>query len=85
MAATEPPPDELCSGCGAIAPQHPWAGIARDEETGKMTAFPVCDACFNDPAHRQHPLAMHFFDRASAPAAVQAAEDNILSDPPPAA
>jgi hypothetical protein len=75
--------DELCSGCGAVAPQHPWAGITRDEETGLMAEFPVCHACYIDPAHRQHPLKVHFFDRHTAPQAVQDAERNILVDPPP--
>ena len=78
------PDQEMCSGCGAMAPQHPIAGVARDQETGLMAEFPVCAACHRDPEHRQHPLKMHFFDRISAPQAVKDAENNILCDPPPA-
>jgi hypothetical protein len=81
-----PPPQqdigELCSGCGAVAPKHPMAGVARDEETGLMTEFPICHACWVDPSHRQRVLKMHFFDRASAAVAVDAAERNILVEPP---
>jgi hypothetical protein len=74
--------DELCSGCGAVAPSHPYVGVARDQETERMTAYPICYACWSDPAHRQMPLKMHFFDAASAPTAVDAAERNILVDQP---
>lgn len=75
---------ELCSGCGAVAPRHPIAGVARDRETGLMTAFPICNACWRDPAHRQRPLKMHFFDRSQADQAVRDAENNILVSPPEA-
>ena len=76
---------EICSGCGAAAEQYPIFGVTRDQETGRMAEFPVCRACWIDPAHRQAPLKMHFFERGagSADQIVQAAEDNILSDPPP--
>jgi hypothetical protein len=77
----DPPADERCAGCDALAPLHPWAGVTRDLKTGRMVAFPVCAACHTDPAHRQHPLKMHFFDRASAGQAVRAAEANILVEP----
>jgi hypothetical protein len=73
---------EMCSGCGVVAAQHPIVGVARDEETGKMAAFPVCQACWVNPAHRQVPLKMHFFDRVQADQAVRDAEQNILVTPP---
>ena len=79
---TPTPSEELCSGCGEVALAHPYVGVARDQETGLMTAYPICFACYADPSHRQAPLKMHFFDRASMPAAVRAAEENILVDPP---
>jgi hypothetical protein len=74
-------PDELCSGCGALAPAHPIVGVTRDED-GRMASFPICHACWMDPSHRQHPLKMHFFDRSQASVAVDAAERNILVEPP---
>lgn len=73
---------ELCSGCGAVAPKHPMAGVARDQETGLMTEFPVCQACWSWPEHRTRPLKMHFFDRRAAPQAVADAENNIMVTPP---
>jgi len=69
---------EVCSGCGAVAPRHPMVGVARDAETGKMAAFPVCRACWVDPSHRQRVLKMHFHERSMEAAAVDAAERNIL-------
>jgi hypothetical protein len=73
---------EMCSGCGAVAPQHPLVGVTRDVETGLMTAFPVCHECWATPSHRTRPIKMHFFDRAEADLAVQAAEDNVMVSPP---
>jgi len=77
---------ELCSGCGAVAPQHPMVGVARDTETGEWAAFPVCLPCWSTPAHRTALLKMHFFERADAPLAVQSAANNIMVSPasPPA-
>jgi len=75
-------PESMCSGCGAVAATHPFVGVARDEETNLMTAYPICYLCWNDPSHRQHKLKMHFFEAKQAPEAVQAAEENILVDPP---
>jgi hypothetical protein len=74
--------EELCSGCGALATQHPIVGVMRDEETGKMAAFPVCHACWVNPAHRQRVLKAHYFDRSQAADAVAAAEANILVEKP---
>lgn len=74
--------ESLCSGCGAVAAAHPYVGVARDEETELMTAYPICHACWVDPAHRQRTLKMHFFPKDQAPAAVDAAERNILAEPP---
>jgi hypothetical protein len=73
---------EVCSGCGAVASKHPMAGVMRDEETGLMAEFPVCHLCWTTPSHRTRTLKMHFFDRGSAAAAVEAAEKNILVEPP---
>jgi len=64
---------EPCTGCGAIAPQHPIVGVARDRETGEMSAFPVCEPCWRDPAHRKAPLKMHFFPRDQERIAVASA------------
>ena len=74
--------ESMCSGCGAVAESHPFVGVARDAETNLMTAYPVCYQCWSNPAHRQHPLKMHFFEASQAPQAVKAAEDNILVDNP---
>jgi len=71
---------EICSGCGAAAERHPIAGITRDED-GRMAAFPVCHACWVDPAHRQVTLKMHFFDRQQGAVAADAAERNVLVQP----
>lgn len=73
--------EEMCSGCGAMAPEHPMVGVARDDD-GQMAAFPICHACWADPSHRQHTLKMHFFARGQAGEAVSAADRNILVSPP---
>jgi len=73
---------EVCSGCGATADQHPYVGVAKDVETGHFAPFPVCFLCFRDPEHRTAPLKMHFFEARHAAQAVQAAEDQILLQPP---
>jgi hypothetical protein len=54
----------------------------RDEETGVMTPYPICHACWADPSHRQRPLKMHFFEARHAEQAAKAAEDNIMVEPP---
>jgi hypothetical protein len=76
-------PEVMCSGCGTVADAHPYAGVARDEESGLMTAYPICFLCWSDPAHRQRPLKMHFFDTRQADQAVKDAEDNIMVEKPP--
>lgn len=73
---------EMCSGCGSVAENYPFVGIARDEETNLMTAYPICHPCWADPNHRKRPLKMHFFEARFAPDAVKAAEDNILVEGP---
>lgn len=75
-------PESMCSGCGTVAASHPFVGVARDAESGLMTAYPICYPCWSDPTHRQRPLKMHFFEAAQAPTAVKAAEDNILVEKP---
>lgn len=77
------PADSMCSGCGAVADLHPYVGVARDEESGLMTAYPICYQCWSNPAHRQRPLKMHFFQTNQASEAVIAAEQNILVEKPP--
>jgi len=72
----------MCSGCGAVAPSHPYVGVTRDQETSLMTAYPICYECWADPSHRQTKLKMHFHEAHNAPTAVQAAELNIMVDPP---
>jgi hypothetical protein len=74
--------ESMCSGCGTVAPSHPFVGVARDQETGLMTAYPICMLCWRDPSHRKVTLKMHFFDPGQADQAVQDAEANILVDPP---
>jgi hypothetical protein len=74
--------ESMCSGCGAVAASHPFVGVARDQETNLMTAYPICYQCWSNPSHRQRPLKMHFFDAHQAGDAVVAAEENILADPP---
>lgn len=61
---------EPCSGCGEMADDHPMVGVTRDKESGEMAAFPVCESCHRDPAHRQITLKMHFFPRAQRDIAV---------------
>lgn len=73
---------ELCSGCEAVAPSHPWIGVFKDEN-GKTDKVPICHACHKDPAHRKHKLKMHFFPRAEGDVAVKASEDNIMVDKAP--
>lgn len=75
--------ESMCSGCGAVAPSHPFVGVARDEESGQMTSYPICHMCWSDPSHRQHTLKMHFFPAHEAAGAVEAAEQNILVEKPP--
>ena len=75
--------ESMCSGCGAVsAEKHPFVGVARDAETGLMTAYPICYLCWSDPSHRQRTLKMHFHDQRMAATAVKAAEDNIMVDKP---
>jgi len=76
-------PESMCSGCGTVAESHPYVGVARDDETGLMTAYPICLECWQDPSHRQRTLKMHFFDKRLADQAVVAAEENILVEKPP--
>lgn len=68
---------EACAGCGIqTTGQHPYVGIGRadlETNTGEMVAHPVCEPCWRDPAHRVHPLKMHFALRADADRAVRAA------------
>ena len=66
-----------------MAESHPFVGVARDEESGLMTAYPICYDCWSDPSHRQVTLKMHFFDKRFADQAVTAAEDNIMVEKPP--
>jgi hypothetical protein len=68
----------LCSGCGTVAASHPYVGVARDDETGAMTSYPVCLLCWRDPSHRQRVLKYHFFEAHAAMDAVAAADANIL-------
>lgn len=72
----------MCQGCGTVAPSHPYVGVTRDQETNLMTAYPICHLCWADPSHRQSRLKMHFHEAHRAPQAVEAAEQNILADPP---
>lgn len=74
--------ESMCSGCGTVASSHPFVGVARDEETGQMTAYPICQQCWANPAHRQRPLKMHFHEAGNADAAVDAAERNVMVEPP---
>lgn len=72
------PTDEVepCSGCGRmsiVGAPHPIVGVALDAETNEMAAFPVCGACWRDPAHRTMPLKMHFFPRDQKAVAVERA------------
>jgi hypothetical protein len=75
---------ELCAGCGAATEdgqKHPMAGVTRNEVTHQMQEYPVCLECWTNPAHRKNALKMHFFDRRTAPQAVQDAQNNILVSP----
>ena len=47
-----------------------------------MTSYPICHLCWSDPSHRQVTLKMHFFPASQADVAVDAAERNIMVDPP---
>lgn len=73
---------ETCAGCDTVAESHPFVGVARDDDTNLMTAYPVCQLCWSDPSHRRYILKMHFFDKRLAEQAVVAAEDNILVEKP---
>lgn len=70
---------ERCICCGIAAQQHPFVGVGRanlDNNAGDMSAHPVCELCFKNPEHRTlnpNPK-VHFFPRASAPIAVNAAK-----------
>jgi hypothetical protein len=73
-------PQEICAGCdrpAATGAHHLMVGVTRNAE-GQMKAFPVCEECWKDPAHRKRNLKMHFFDRRLADRAVKAADENIL-------
>jgi len=69
---------EPCIGCGAMSVSHPFVGVTRDKESGEMAAFPVCAACWKDPAHRKTVLKMHFFPREKAKVAVAMAGSNAI-------
>lgn len=75
------PPSSVCYGCGETADIQPYVGVARDDVTGKMTAYPICLSCWRDPTHRTRPLKMHFFSTPLAAKAVDAAEKNIMVSP----
>ena len=61
---------EPCAGCDVEADRFPMVGVTMDRETGEWEAFPVCEMCWRDPAHRVHPLKMHFFPASQAKQAV---------------
>ncbi len=65
---------EPCPGCGTVLGDTDYShvGIIRDED-GSFTAFPVCDPCFKDPAHRKYKLKMHFFPRSMKGVALERA------------
>lgn len=63
---------ELCKGCDATADRHPFIGIEGKGEH-RYTCYPVCTACWKDPAHRTRLLKAAFFrleDEAAALAAL---------------
>ena len=77
---------EVCAGCEAVAPRHPWSGIGHEDPDGpggepaRFVAFPVCDLCHRDPQHRsKRPLKMHFFPRNQRRQAVFAARMQVMS------
>ena len=59
---------EGCIGCGAPALRHPMVAVMQD--AGQWKAFPVCKACWSEPAHRRLPIKGHFFTRAQEKLAV---------------
>lgn len=56
-----------------MSAKHPMIGVAFDQKGGQAAAFPVCDSCWRDPAHRLVVLKMHFFPADRAREAVAAA------------
>lgn len=69
--------EEICAGCDARAPQHPWIGVMHEDDVDNndsivismtgvdFVGVAVCDACHRDPTHRQYPLKCHFHPRAT--------------------
>lgn len=69
--------EEICAGCDARAPQHPWIGVMHKDDVDEKASIvisatgvefvgvAVCDACHKDPAHRKFPLKCHFHPRAT--------------------
>ena len=79
-AATPAPTREACVGCGhVVIGEHPIVGIGRLDLDNNgvddpMTAHPVCEQCWIDPAHRTlRTLKVTFFPRSAAPGALAAA------------
>jgi hypothetical protein len=77
-AASGPPDEDECAGCGARSASHPMVGVTHDRESGRSTAFPVCEQCWRDPRHRLVPLKMHFFEASQAAVAVARAGSSNL-------
>ena len=55
---------ERCSGCGAMAEQHPIVMIDVEPPSMRYVVSPVCRDCHEDPTHRsKNPLQGSFFTR----------------------
>lgn len=68
---------EECAGCGARAGRHPWVGI-RHVEGGGFEALPICQECWQDPAHRKRPIKAHFFPESQKLSALKHAGSSSI-------
>jgi hypothetical protein len=49
-----------------------------DHDAGPMVDYPICDACWREPAHRTNKLKGHFFDRLDRERALDGARRQVL-------
>lgn len=72
------PVETACLGCGAEHPKHPMVAVVKAPAGRSFIGRPVCEACWQDPAHRTTPIKGHFFPRADAPVAIARAGSSTI-------
>ncbi len=65
---------EICIGCDKVAHEQPFVAIVPAPDSPvKFIAAPFCLECWSDPTHRLRVIKAHYFPRAAAHVALNAA------------